>query len=321
MKKLIISSLLIAVLALPCLAVATENVPIRLGMDVGVNSLPFWVGIEKGYFAENGLDVSDRTYDSGFLGLLAIGAGEGDTSSQSDMPTLTSAAKGIDAPIIAVMARSADNYKIVGKKDIKSAADLKGRKFGMTLGSASEYVGVSYLAKNGLARKDVDVIGAAPPELAPMLVKGDIDAASFWEPWGRKTLNLAPDDLHVIGTGRDIYAANMYLTVRREFANEHPDAVKGLLRGLQKADAYIKGHQSEVEGIIEKKHRVDAETAAVLLHDFDYVLVLDNEVPSTIKQVGQWLLENKKLASPPDLNKLIDASYLRAVSPGSVTIH
>ena len=204
MKKLIASAMLVAVLALPCAVLATENVPIRMGMDVGVNSLPFWVGIEKGYFANNGLDVSARTYDFGFLGLLSIGAGEGDTSSQSDMPTLTSAAKGIDAPIIAVMARSADNYKIVGKNDIKSPAELKGRKFGMTLGSASEYVGMSYLAKNGLSRKDVDIVGAAPSELAPMLVKGDIDAACFWEPWGRKTLILAPGDLHVIGTGRDI---------------------------------------------------------------------------------------------------------------------
>jgi ABC-type nitrate/sulfonate/bicarbonate transport system substrate-binding protein len=319
-NRLAASVTLVAVFALPCASTAADKVPIRVGIDVGVNSLPFWIGMEKGFFAENGLKVSAKTYDSGFLGLLAIGAGEGDTSSQSDTPTLTLMGKGIDAPIVAVMARSADNYKIVGKNNIINPAGLKGKKFGMTLGSACEYVGLNYLAKNGLGRHDVEVVGAAPSELAPLLAKGDIDAACFWEPWGRKTIALTPSNLHVIGTGRDIYAVNMYLTVRREFAAKHPEAVKGLLKGLQKANTYIANNQSEAAQIIEKKHRVDTKMAAELSKDFDYVLLLDDEVLTTMKQVGQWLVDNKKLNALPDRHKLIDASYLREIAPGAVSI-
>src|SRR5205085_9506342 len=127
---------------IPLGARSADNTPIRVGLDVGVNSLPFWIAMDKGFFAKRGLKVTDKVFDSGFLGLLAIGANEGDTSSQSDAPTLTLIGKGIDAVVVAVVARSADNYKIVGKKEITQAGALKGRKFGMTLGSACEYVGM-----------------------------------------------------------------------------------------------------------------------------------------------------------------------------------
>ena len=305
--------------ALPMACVAAE-VPVRVGVDVGVNSLPFWIGMERGFFAKHGLKVTERTYDSGFLGLLAIGANEGDTSSQSDNPTLTLTGKGIDAVVVAVMARSADNYKIVGKKEIKGASDLKGRKYGMTLGSACEYVGVNYLNKNRLSRTDVNVVGGDPSELAPLLVKGDLDAACFWEPWGRKTIALSPSTLHVVGTGRDIYAVNMYLTVRRKFAEEHPEAVVGLLQALKEANAYIASHPKEAADMIKRKHRVDDAMARDLAKDFQYELKLDPQALATMKSVGTWLVENKKLQELPSWQKLIDTRFLEKVQPSAVTI-
>lgn len=321
MVRLIVLALTVAALVAPASSNAADKIPIRVGIDVGVNSLPFWVGSEQGFFAKNGLEISERTYDSGFLGLLAIGANDGDTSSQSDAPTLTLTGKGIDAEIVAVMARSADNYKIVGKKDITNGQQLKGKKFGFTFGSACEYVGLKYLAKFGLKRDDVQVVGADPAELAPLLAKGDIDAACFWEPWGRKTVALSPDSLHIVGTGRDIYAVNMYLTVRRAFATAHPEAVKGLLQSLKEADAYIAAHPDDAVRIIEQKHRVNSTLAQELEKDFDYKLVLDQEALTTMKQVGDWLIENKKVAKLPEWDKLIAANYLREVAPESVTIN
>lgn len=316
---------LIAALALagqlltPAPASSAESTPIRVGLDVGVNSLPFWIAMDKGFFEKRGLRVSDKVFDSGFLGLLAIGANEGDTSSQSDAPTLTLIGKGIDAVVVAVVARSADNYKIVGKNDIKQGQALKGRKVGMTLGSACEYVGLKYLAKQGLSRNDVNVVGADPSELAPLLARGDLDAACFWEPWGRKTVALAPTKLHVIGTGRDIYAVNMYLTVRRSYAKQHPESVKAILAGLQEANAYIGANKSEAIEIFRKKHRLDAEMANALVNEWEYSLVLDQQAISAMREVGSWLVENKKLGALPDWNRLIDASYLRNVAPQAVT--
>jgi NitT/TauT family transport system substrate-binding protein len=320
MIKRLRSCIAFAALAVALPLANAADVPIRMGVDVGVNSLPFWIANERGLFAKHGLRTVERTYDSGFLGLLAIGANEGDTSSQSDTPTLTLTGKGIDAVVVAVMARSADNYKIVGKKDIRSAKDLKGRKYGMTLGSACEYVGVNYLNKNSLSRTDVNVVGGDPSELAPLLARGDLDAACFWEPWGRKTIALSPSTLHVIGTGRDIYAVNMYLTVRRKFAEEHPDAVVGLLEALKEANAYIASHPQEAADIIKRKHRVDEAMARDLAKDFQYELKLDQQSLATMRDVGKWLVENKKLQALPDWKSLIDTRFLRKVEPAAVTL-
>jgi ABC-type nitrate/sulfonate/bicarbonate transport system substrate-binding protein len=305
---------------LPTAASAADKVPVKAGIDVGVNSLPFWIGTEKGIFSRHGLDLTEKIYDSGFLGLLAIGANEGDISSQSDTPTLTLTGKGIDAVVVAVMARSSDNYKIVGKKTIGSPQELKGKKFGMTLGSACEYVGLKYLKANGIARTDLQIVGADPSELAPLLVRGEIDAACFWEPWGRKSIGLAPTTLHVIGTGRDIYAVNMYLTVRRKFADEHPAAVDNLLSALNEANAYIASHPQEAADMIQKKHRVSPELARAMSKDFEYTLTLDDQAVKTMKDVGQWLIDNKKLQRMPDLKRLIDPQYLKRAVPNAVTL-
>jgi sulfonate transport system substrate-binding protein len=320
LNRLLLCAGLIAVLAHPVPTASAASTPVRVGIDVGVNSLPFWIGMKNGYFEKNGLDLKVKTYDSGFLGLLAIGAGEGDFSSQSDTPTLTLTSKGIDAVVIGIMAHSADNYKIVGKNEITNPKGLKGRRFGMTLGSACEYVGLKYLKTQGLTRADVKIVGAAPSELAPLLVKGDIDASCFWEPWGRKVLGLASTSLHVIGTGRDIYAANMYLTVRRKFAEEHPDAVKGMLRALEAADKYIAEHPQEAVEMIQSKHRVDQKMAQTLSKDFDYKLFFDRQAFGAMKEVGQWLLENKKLTKLPEWNRIIDTHYLNSVVPEAATI-
>ena len=168
-----------------------QNV-VRVG-DVGiVADAPFYIGAEKGYFKERGIDVTFERFASAAAAMAPLSAGQMDVVGGGISPALFNAfARAF--PVRIVAARSRDfpgntSDTLIVRSDLKDQirgfADLKGRKIAVNApGSPLVYMLGKMLESGGLSLKDADVVYLSFPDMGPALSSKAIDAGTSVEPF------------------------------------------------------------------------------------------------------------------------------------------
>ena len=170
-------------------------------------------------------------------------------------------------------------------------------------------------------KKKVTYVNVAAPESVPLLDKGDISAIFFWEPWPSKALEVSGSKVHILGSSAQlgVYAAKLFITVPRTYAQKNPETVKGFLKALSEAGEYCQQHPKEAYAIVAKKiPSLTPETIAKMSVDFVYRVRFLKEDLGNLEDVAKWVVATGKIGKVPDWHKAIDTSYLKAVSPKAV---
>jgi ABC-type nitrate/sulfonate/bicarbonate transport system substrate-binding protein len=107
-----------------------QQAPLKLTLfgQPSVNNDSVWMAIEKGFYKEEGLDVTYRLFPSGTTAFQAFQTGQGDIVLTGDLPSVQYffRVKG-DYRTIAAFERDAKGYVAVAGKDIKTPKDLVGK--------------------------------------------------------------------------------------------------------------------------------------------------------------------------------------------------
>lgn len=291
---------------------------IRIGTEPSAISLAFWWADEQGIYKKYNLQVTETMFNAAFLGLLAIGSGQGDISFQSEPPTVVNIAKGIDAVVVGMVARGPEFAKLVAKKEIKKVQDLAGKRVAWQRGTGAEFAFGKYLQGRNIDVSALQHVDLPVTEAVPLLIKGDLDAIFYWEPFARKALEAGKDRVHVLATSRGVYEPNFLLTVRRTFAQEHPEALRRFLRVLIEATAAIRENPEKAAALYQRRTRVGAKEAREAIGDYEHMVVLDAQVIPTLQEVAAWLQGAGKIKESPNWQRVIDPGYLRAVAPEAV---
>lgn len=213
--------------------------------------LPLTIAEQKGYFKEAGLEVEINDFGGGAKSLQALVGGSVDVVAGAYEHTIRMQAKNQDIRAVIELGRF-PGIVLAVKKDkaaqIKSPADLKGMKIGVTAPGSSTNFFVNYLmAKAGANPKDAAFIGVgAGMSAVASMMKGEIDAISNLDPVISK---LEADNLVTVladsrtekGT-RDIFggsnpAAVVY--IRNEFIEKNPNTVQAITTAFYRALKWI----------------------------------------------------------------------------------
>jgi NitT/TauT family transport system substrate-binding protein len=185
----------LAVAALAMLAAGTasaqapEKKDIKLGVGGG-NSLyylPLALTEKLGFFREQGLNVEVNDFKGGSQSLTALIGGSVDIVTGAYEHTLRMQAKGQDIEAVIELGRY-PGITLAVKKDrmdkIKTIADLKGAKIGVTApGSSTNMIAQFLMAKAGLKPDDASFVGVgAGAGAVAAIQKGEIDAISNIDP-------------------------------------------------------------------------------------------------------------------------------------------
>ncbi len=113
-------------------------------------------------------------------------------------------ARGVPIQLMFTLATS--NHAIVSKDPaIRSPEDLKGKRLAATTSSGQWGMVVLFLKSFGLdARKNIDVVNAAPPAVQTQLLADKVDAGVLWDP---ALSNVLTSGFHLVG--------DMNVTVRK----------------------------------------------------------------------------------------------------------
>jgi NitT/TauT family transport system substrate-binding protein len=135
---------------------------------------------KRGLYAKYGLSSTVVYVSGGSTAVQALVSGDVDLAQLTGAPGAIANLRGADIVYIA-MTDDRMGYQLVTRRDFKSVAELKGRRFG----SSADFGARTLLKRFGLDAKDVSIlqIGNEAERLAA-LKSGNIDASVFNAPFG-----------------------------------------------------------------------------------------------------------------------------------------
>ncbi|HZU06263.1 MAG TPA: ABC transporter substrate-binding protein [Chloroflexota bacterium] len=162
---------------------APTAVPLRklvLGVPVtppNMVHLAPYVAHEQGFFRDVGLEVEFKNFEGGVQALRGGIAGGLDVAGTSTDPIIAAVARGASVKVIGTYAPKL-SVVMVAQEDIRTAADLRGKKIGIQeVGGFNEVMSRAVLATVGMGPNDVQYVTVSTAGRVPALVSKQIDAA------------------------------------------------------------------------------------------------------------------------------------------------
>ncbi len=164
-------------------------------LKIGYSDWPGWVAwevaIEKGMFAEAGIEVNFEWFDY-VASMDAFASGQLDAVTMTNGDALVNGASGAKSVMIIINDYSNGNDMIVGAPGINSLADLKGKKVGVEIGYVDHLLLLNGLEKAGMTEADVELVNVPTNETPQVLASGDVSAIGAWQPSSGQALSLVP---------------------------------------------------------------------------------------------------------------------------------
>ncbi|PWA13121.1 hypothetical protein DCC39_03050 [Pueribacillus theae] len=236
----------------------------------GLYAVPYNVGMEKGFFEEEGIKIKN-----------VIGSGGGGTTVRNvlsgDLPfgdvatsaVLQSYLAGAPLKIVSGGVQSLADLVYVTRKDegFEKVEDLAGKAWGITNpGSVTETSSHLAFQNAGLNPKDINVVAAGGlSEGLTLLKAGEIDAAPMLEP----TYSVQKDDwktLFRVSESVPNYQQSVIIT-SPQLIKENPDLVKRFVNAYQKSVDWIYENEEEAAKIFAKSAEIDESASIEAIKD------------------------------------------------------
>lgn len=229
-----------------------KTITLNLTYIPNVQFAPFYVGIEKGFFAEAGLDLK-LAYGNEADMVALVGAGKEQFMIASGEQVLMSRAQGL--PIISV-ANWYSDYPVgiaaLKEAGIQTPADLKGKQIGLPGLFGASYIGFEALARSAnLSENDykLNAIGFTQVE---SLVTQQVDAVVIYIANEPIQLQARGYEIDVIKVSDAVdLVGNCLVTDENTLTNE-PELVKAMTQAVIKSIQYTAENPDEAFEICQK---------------------------------------------------------------------
>lgn len=302
-------------------AAPLENVTIANFVYTG--SCPLIAAQAKGYFTSEGVQVSSQVYSTGKASLGAMFGGKADLSISGEMPVMFAVLNRQPLAVIATIARGDNVTQIIGKKDrgISTPASLKGKRIGVSIGTAGHFMLNVFLTRQKMSINDVTLRDLKTEELAGALARDEIDAASTWEP------TVGEIQAQLGANGVSFQAGDLYIPVltiggTQTYVASHTQTLQKVLRGLIRGDDFCRDNPVEARELIGAYFKVDANTLLASWSDYRFRVSLDQSLVLQLEDEARWAINNKltKRSDMPNYLDHLDLDALQIVAPAAVTV-
>jgi NitT/TauT family transport system substrate-binding protein len=315
---------LVSLILLSGIAGVAASVSAQDKMRMGLSSVSglhsaIWVAEQKGLFRRHGIDIEVIvTGQGGTAGISALLANDIQMVNSAGDVLVAAALRGGDTVMVASVVNKG-LQRLVTKPEIKTPADLKGKRVGVTrIGAVSHSVLLMMLQRWKMGVNDVQImqIGSSPSMLAS-LDKGGIEGAVLTVP----SLFVAEDRGYRVlldMADTDIYYLHTMVGTTRQYIKNNRDKVLRFLRGYVEGIAHVKHHRQESLDIVKKKLRIGPEQERNLERSLDLLSAKYYEnvpYPSIrgVETVLGFIEKDNPKARSADPKSFVDDSLLREI--------
>lgn len=193
---------------------------------------------------------------------------------------------------------------IIARDDsgITKVEDLVGKSVAVNRSGLGEFLLVAALEKHKVDRSKVKFVYLNPPDAAPALASGKVDAWSMWSP-GVDIARLDYKAHDIFLEGRDLEFQidyTSYLTTRK-FATENPALVRAVNDAFRAEGKWISENSKQAEYIAQKAGKYSDQVRDQFIamnRQYRYFSVNDQQFVADLQKAADWLVERKVLPDP-----------------------
>lgn len=236
-------------------------------------------GVDKGFFEEEGIRFEEVGVLAPGTDLAALLKGDIDVTQALHFGFVMRIARG--AEIKAVLSRGRfkpegphHRWLVLNNSTIRTAKDLIGKKIAvMGRNGCTDYAILEYMSQSGIYKPDekAELVVLPVPNMEQALISGKVDVigpiAGTWlsnNYLPKKILSrggvreLRDIEYEAIRTDYEVVGAPGWFFATK-FIKEHPEAVRGFVRGMLKTHQYINQHFDEYSKWVAEKDNISAD--------------------------------------------------------------
>jgi sulfonate transport system substrate-binding protein len=193
---------------------------------------------------------------------------------------------------------------IIAKDDsgINRIEDLVGKSVAVNRSGLGEFLLVAALEKHKIDRTAVKFVYLNPPDAAPALASGKVDAWSMWSPGvDIARLEYKAHDLFLEGRDLDFQIDyTSYLTTRK-FATDNPALVRAVNDAFRAEGKWISENSKDAEYIAQKAGKYSDQVRDQFIamdRKYRYFPANDENFIVELQRAADWLVARKVLPEP-----------------------
>jgi NitT/TauT family transport system substrate-binding protein len=297
-------------------AYAQELPKVAIGISGWTGFAPLTLAKEAGIFKKNGVDATIKKIPQKDRH-LAIASGDIQCAATTVETFIIWNANGVPITQVVQLDKSYGADGMVVRNSIAKISDLKGKTVAASAPGTAPYFTLAWmLKKNGLTVKDVTVVNLEPGPAAQAFIAGQNDAAMTYEPY-LSTVRDKPDAGKIIATTLDYPMVMDTFGCTPKLIKENPKLVQAMVASYFEALELIKREPKksfETMGADVKQSGEAFEKSQSYLRWQDRAAnqrFFAGEIQSFSKEAAQLLLEIGIIKAVPDLNAIIDTSFIK----------
>ncbi len=215
--------------------------------------------------AAKGIQAEWFLFPAGPQLLEALNAGSIDLGHTGEAPPIFAQAAGVPLVYIGNEPPYPAGEAIVVPKDsnIRSVADLKGKKVALNKGSNVHYLLLKAVEQAGLKYQDIHPVYLPPADARAAFEGGSVDAWAIWDPY--LTAAQAAIGARVLVDGSNLVANREFFLGSRKFVEAHPDVIEVLKETVDEASRWSKERPQEVAQFLSPQVGIDAKILVTIV--------------------------------------------------------
>jgi NitT/TauT family transport system substrate-binding protein len=315
---LMASTAIVAALLFGCKkdsSVSSENGPVKVRVGyIGLTcEAPIFTAVEKGFFKEEGLDVSLIKCEwANYKDVLALGGF--DITHHLIMYFLKPIEQGLDVRFTGGIHRGCLRVQAGASGKIRSVEDLRGKRIGVPgMGTPPFIFANRVLAAHGInPSKEISWLVFPAGELGLALDKGEVDAVADSEPIG--SLLLADGKVrNIADQAADAPYAQEYccaVLANGKFVAKYPKATAAATRALLKAAKWVEANPAAAAKLsVEKKYLASSvEQNTIAISHLRYIPSVSG-AEAAVKSAAVEMQKAGMLSPSTDVNELAKRAF------------
>lgn len=301
----------------------TGNVDsISLGViPLELNSL-IYIADNQNYFAANGLNVTFKSYNSGFAATQGMLNGQVNIAFSSEFVVAEEALANDSFYTFGSIAKY-NIYNVVARTDkgISNISDLSGKTIGVAFGTIAQFYLGSFLELNNMNQSDVTIVNVPNPQSANALANGTVDAVVTYQPIINQIESLLSNNT-VIWPAQANQLGYFDAVCTTNWATAHSDLIVRFLKTMVQAENFNLNHQDQAMAIVAKTLNYTSAYMADVWPNYQFSVTLDQSQIVAMQAESQWLVQNNLTTATavPNFLNYIYVSGLKSVDPSSANI-
>jgi NitT/TauT family transport system substrate-binding protein len=242
-------------LAHPGLAQGARKVRVGYLHTLAVDG-QIWIGMQRGSFARQGLDLELRQFNTGLELFQAMVGGSLDMLSTGAVISNFPARGQGKVFLINDVEFATAQLWVRDDQGIKSLADLKGKRVATTAGTTAHVFLDTALRANNIDPKDIELLNQRMPEAVTSFISGAVPAVALWVPFNIAVREKMPGAKKLVDAGAFYPQAAIVSgwAARNDYYEQNRDICAAVVKGWIEANDYFVANAEEALTSLQKNN-------------------------------------------------------------------